>query len=204
MGAVKGPRKTATPRDYLSWSQLTAFERGEYKEIYLMGRQLDNKYLRLGKKVADAMEVGESGEAGIEFLVNFFPKYQKREFGLRTTFEGIPLYGKLDGFDMPPTPKIGEYKTGTKWTQSMVDASGQLTFYAILVWKCYGIKVEHIPIELHWAQTEPDGDEMRIAGPIKSFKTKRTMRDVLARYTRMNKAWEGIQEISKEAFSIIK
>ena len=106
-----------TPRPYPSWSQLNLFERSPkgYSRSYLEGwKSLDNKYIRLGKKLADRLELGlPSDDKTIEHVVNFLPKTPEVEFGIKANFCGVPLLGRLDGFD-PRNKKITEYKTGKR------------------------------------------------------------------------------------------
>ena len=184
------------PRQYLSWSQLDLFERNpeKYKQTYLFGERFTSHNMELGGRVASALEHNDSeGDVAIQHILNFMPAYPLREHEIRAEFEGIPLMGKLDGFD-PEGLRIGEYKTGVKWTQGMVDKSGQLTFYTILAWKKYG-KLPN-DIKLHWAQTEYDGNGIiRLVGDIRTFQAQRNMKDILMMFNRMKRAWIGIYEM---------
>jgi len=186
-----------TPRPYLSFSQLSLWERDKelYRRSYIEGiKQPENQYLRLGKALADRLETGvKTNNKLIEYLDIFMPTYPKIEFEIEADFEGIPVLGKLDGFKRRGLI-IGEYKTGKKWNQSMVDKSTQLTFYAMLVW----LKYKRMPSEicLHWAKTEINEDgKLVINGDIKTFKTIRTVSDIILMRGRIKKCWDGIQEM---------
>lgn len=188
-----------TPRPYISWSQLNLYENDldAYRRRYFDGiQQPTNQYLETGKKLADRLETGlETGDEFIEYLAIFLPKYPKIEFEIKANWEEIPVLGKLDGYN-PAGRIIGEYKTGKCWTQSMVDKSDQLTFYAMLVW----LKYKKFPseIRLHWAKTEIDEyGELRITGDIKTFKTIRTLSDIILLRGRIKSAWEGIIQMGK-------
>jgi len=196
----KSKKQQISPKGYLSWSQLNMFERDVwlYKRVYIDGEeQFESDALKIGKALAERLENGiECTDKLIEYLAIFMPKYQKREFEIKGEFDGIPVLGKLDGFN-EKTLEIGEYKTGKNWNQALVDKSGQLTFYAMLVWLKYG----KLPskIKLHWAQTEVDDDgELRITGSIKTFETKRTLSDILLLGGRIKKAWEEILNLTEK------
>jgi hypothetical protein len=199
------PKKVNTsPRGYLSWSQLSLWEKDQnlYYQVYIEGLdQFKTKYLELGKRMATTLENGfdEEHDPIFEFVATFMPGYPKKEFDIKIEFEGIPLVGKLDGWN-EKTMTIGEYKTGKNWTQNMVDKHGQLTFYALLIW----LKYKKLPekILLHWAKTEEDLDgTLKLTGDIKTFSTKRTMKDIIVFSKRIKTAWEGICEVGKFAKS---
>ena len=216
--------KDKTPRPYLSWSQLSLFEKDPnlYYQVYVEGLdQFRTKYLELGKRMADVLENGfdEEHDPMFEYIGMFMPSYPHREFQIPRlinegeksgckcskclargiekplVFEGVPLYGKLDGFD-DKTLTIGEYKTGKKWTQGMVDKADQLTFYTLLVW----LKYKKFPkkIFLHWARTDEDLEgNLKLVGEIKTFETKRRLADLILLSKRIKNAWKGINEMSK-------
>lgn len=196
----KPNRKTAntSPRGYLSWSQLNVWEKdpNEYYNIYVEGLDhIGSKYIEVGKRMAEALEHGHDKEHDptYETLGVFLPHYPKREFEIRASLDGIPLLGKLDGFD-PKTLTIGEYKTGKNWTQAMVNSSGQLTFYALLVW----LKYKKLPggILLHWARTDEDfAGELFLTGETRDFTTRRALADIIVFTKRVKAAWKGICEI---------
>ena len=191
---MKNKKLPKTPRGYLSWSQLSLWERDEslYRRIYLDGlKQSENQYLKVGKALATRLETGvETDDELIEFIFMFLPKYEKNEYEINADFKGIPVLGKLDGFNRRGLI-VGEYKTGRHWSQTMADKSGQLTFYSALVW----LKYHRLPqeIRLHWAKTEynQDGD-LQINGQIKTFITHRTLSDIILLRGRIKKAWENI------------
>src|SRR5574343_855975 len=189
-----------SPRGYLSWSQLNRWEKDPnmYYQVYFEGLdQFRTKYLELGKRMATTLENGFDCERDplFEMLAAFMPAYPRREFDVKANFEGIPLVGKLDGFN-EKTLKVGEYKTGKNWTQSMVDQTGQLTFYALLVW----LKYKKLPKEifLHWARTDEDMEgNLKLTCDIKTFKTSRSLKDLILFSKRIKLAWEGICELGK-------
>ena len=164
-----------------------------YYQVYCEG--IDNfrsKYLELGKRMATTLENGKSddGDPMLELMAVYMPSYPAKEFEINALFEGIPLVGKLDGWNKE-TLTIGEYKSGKKWTQSMADNTGQLTMYALLVW----IKYKKLPtnIYLHWARTDEDMEgNLILTGDIKTFKTSRSLKDLISFSKRIKSAWAGI------------
>ncbi len=199
------PSKTFIP--YLSWSRMSLYERDPklYEKAYILGESFETEAMSLGKKVALARETRMTDDKVVEHLKIFFPQYPKKEYEVwkdkrrkqYLEFEGIPIFGVLDGFD-PKKLRIGEDKTGVKWTQGMVDKLGQLTFQSILVLRKFG----RLPteIKLNWGRTEKDKrNRVRLTGDIKIFQATRTMTDIIRFYPRMREAWFGINEIHKEA-----
>jgi len=147
--------------------------------------------------MATTLENGfdEEHDPLFELMAVFMPAYPLREFDIAAEFEGIPLVGKLDGFNERALV-VGEYKSGKHWTQGMADKSGQLTFYALLVWLKYG----KLPsdIFLHWARTDEDLEgNLKLTGEIKTFRTKRTMKDLILFSPRIKSAWAGICELGE-------
>lgn len=189
-----------SPRGYLSWSQLNLWEKDPnlYYQVYFEGLdQFRTKYLELGKRMATTLANGfdEERDPLFEMLSVFMPAYSHREFDLKAEFEGIPLVGKLDGWN-GKTLTIGEYKTGKNWTQGMVDRLGQLTFYALLVW----LKYKRLPrkIFLHWARTDEDMfGNLKLTGDVRTFETQRTLRDLILFSKRIKVTWTGICELGK-------
>jgi hypothetical protein len=151
----------------------------------------------LGSRLADGLEKGkdEEDDAMFNMLIAFLPAYPKREFNMKVNFEGIPLVAKFDGFD-EKVLDIGEYKSGKKWTQKMVDNHGQLTFYAFTIWLKYGKFPSKI--QLHWAETAEDDDGvLYLTGKIKTFTTTRTLKDIILFSKRIKTAWAGICDLGK-------
>ena len=196
----------SAPRQYISWSQYSIWKRSKetYKRIYIYGEGgFTNMAMELGKKMAERMETGEeSDDIDMEQVAMFMPESPEREYPIEVNFHGIPLFGKLDGFNPKNKKKIiREDKTGKKWTQAMVDKTEQLTFYAMLVIGKY----EKLPdkIFLDWAPTERDPitGKLKLTGEVKTFETKRTMADILLFYAKVKRVWEEIQEMSKKEYN---
>jgi len=187
------------PRGYLSYSQLVLWEKSKnnYYQTYYEGvPSVSNKYMALGKKVAEYLENGEMEEYDpiIECIGIIIPAYPKKEYPFTVMFEGIKLYAKFDGFN-PKKLELGEYKTGKKFTQAMVNKSDQLTFYAFMIW----LKHKKMPkIQLHWAKTkELSEDTICLTGELKTFDTKRTVKDFILMSKRIKKTAKEITELEK-------
>lgn len=182
---------------YISWSQLSTWEwsPAKYKKSYIDGIWEDNIYFALGSKLSDALEHRESptDDPVIDELRKQIPDFPCREYRMTESFEGILLHGRLDGFD-PKKLIIREDKTGTvKWTQKRVDTSGQITFYATLVW----LKFKKLPkeINLYWAETKLENEKLFLTGKIKHFKTSRELKDIILLRGRIEKAKRGIDAL---------
>lgn len=182
-------------KNYLSYSQYQAFNSGQYTRIYLDGIKLNNSGLKFGSEFAEMMESEEMTGDEIELVKIQLPTPQYREKKFNVMWEDIPMFGSLDGFDEDPLI-VHEYKTGTtKWTQSKVDKAEQLTFYALYVWLTY----KKIPkIKLYWIETEKIDEEIRLTGNIKVFDTERKLTDFIKLYSKVKKAWIGIEKLIDE------
>src|SRR3990167_3241049 len=68
-----------TPRNYLSFSQMTLFEMSpeKYAEQYLYGKkQRISRNIRLGSDVADSLQNGEdTGDPLLDFIISRLPKF---------------------------------------------------------------------------------------------------------------------------------
>ena len=170
-----------------------------YVERYLSeGPEIENKYMTLGKRLAERMELGlPTNDKLIEHLVLFLPKGEKQEHEMEVDFEGIPMKGKLDQFTLK-TKEIRETKTGKNWTQRMADNHGQLKFYATMVYVKYGV----IPkIFLDWVPTRELGDgTLEMTGEIKTFEVKLVLSDIILFRARIKKAWEEIKRLTAEYY----
>lgn len=193
-----------TPRPYLSWSQLDLFEKDPegYREIYIKGGvKPANAFMQLGKEVADSMETGEeTGDPMKDLVISMIPKFEDKEVEIRATIKvgknEIPLFGKMDSGKKNDLSAFKEVKTGVKWTQRRADEHGQLTFYCTIIKEI----TKKIPenIELVWAETVVEKGRPRLTGRVVTFKTKRTLADIIKMKARIKKAWEGIQEMMSE------
>lgn len=189
--------KILLPRGYLSYSALQLWEssKPKYWAKYYYGEEgfQGGKEMQYGKRFAEAIESGEDEDILISAVSSLIPKYPKIEFEIKVEFNGMILLGKLDSFD-PKTKSFLEYKTGkTHWTQAKVNADDQITTYFMLIY----LKYKKIPkyADLIWFQTEEIDGKIKFVGTIETFRTTRTITQIL----RMaNKFKTAALEISKD------
>ncbi len=189
--------KILLPRNYLSHSARLLWEgsKEKYRTKYYFGEEgfQGTKEMKYGKRFAEAMEKGEDDDILIDAARTLIPKDEKIEFEIRVKFSGIIFLGRLDSFD-PKTKTFKEYKTGrNKWTQAKVDNDEQITAYFMLVY----LKYKKIPkyAELIWLETEETNGEIKFTGTITTFRTTRTLTQIL----RMaNKFLKAAIEISQD------
>ncbi len=174
----------------------------QYVRTYIYGEKFTNARIDLGRRVAEMIEKGTvSSDVELEHLRTFLPLYPYREYQMSGEIAGVPIFGKLDGFTEEKL-HIGEYKTGVYWDADRVATSGQLSFYALLVF----LKYRKLPqrITLTWMPTEirPDGS-VHVTGDIQNFETYRTMEDILEIGARIKKSWKLIQEVCEAEYKSI-
>ena len=186
-------------RDYISWSQLSTWERDPnlYYEVYILGLdRVLTKAMELGKKVAEALETqDEKRDPMMNYLITFLPTLSSREHELNVVVDSIKLKGRFDAFD-PKTLDLIEYKTGANYTQGMANKLGQIDFYCLMIW----LKYHKMPksIRLIWAKTVEDKyGGRKLTGDFKVFKVKKSLRDVIKIVGRIKKAKMGIDEMKK-------
>lgn len=202
------------PRAYLSWSQLSLFERSpaRYKEVYLYGAKTpDNAGMAFGRQMAEGLENEEAtGDPILDLLMAQLPKFEIMDKPITAELKNgkkiIPLLAKPDSMKADMTGFL-EYKTGQqKWSKTKVDQSGQITFYATVMYLKTG-KIPH-DIELVQVMTakgtnEPldaefgayEGVEIRATGEIRRIKTSRSIGQILNMMIKMKKAWQSINEL---------
>lgn len=194
------PHPTLDPKRAVSWSMLSAFawNREQWWKKYI-GKELpeDTPELRFGKYVDERIQ------AEPEWLPNII-RYPILQHEMRVEYCGIPLVGIADAYrpeikgkNIPKNsrkvmgygseqwavrPALRDYKTGRKpWTQKRADETGQLTMYCLMLYLTEGIRPEDVELYIDWMPTHiVDGEIAFIKeGEVVTFKTKRTMREVL-------------------------
>lgn len=211
------------PRSYLSFSQMTTFEQDKDRFLaqYVHGeRQRITRNMKFGADVAEALENGESsGDPFLDLMMAKLPKLDRMDKPVEDP-KGREVYYERDkknyfvpvlenkGDDIPllavpdsaaaDYSAFKEYKTSVrKWTQKMVDDSGQITFYATAMW----LNTGKIPSDIELANVQLDYDEnghLMPTGDVWCFPTKRTMVDVIRMTNRIRKAWHEINELCKK------
>jgi len=192
-------KNNTSPKGYMSWSQMSLWERDPnlYYQSYIQGIDMyHSKYMSFGKRVHKALEIGydKGNDPAINLVATFIPSYPKREFRINVKFEGVPLYGIIDGWN-PWSKEFGDYKTGKNYSQATANRSDQFTFYATMIWLKY--KVLPKKILIHWIKTAENSEGLYVTGDFQTFETKRELKDIILFSKRIRIAWEGICEIGR-------
>lgn len=135
-------------------------------------------------------------------------RYPILQHEMSMTFENIPMIGFADTYreewsegpyDFHESPALRDYKTGRKpWTQKRADETGQLTLYAFFLYKMEKIRPEDVEFYIDWLPTHiKDGQiEFLNEGEVVTFRTKRTMQDVLEFGSRIKRTWALMEEFA--------
>ena len=188
------------PRGYLSWTQYSLYKSSREKYIakYIDGEEydLDNSGLRFGKTISELLDGTREAETESDHMVKIaLPRYQFSEYEviayINTPRGKVKLLCRLDtysGLDW----MFREFKTGrVPWTIAKSLKHGQITFYTLGLYLDQpkrGIPTSH----LDWMETIEDENGVRLTGKIQSFKTTKSMVEVL----------EMMQDIIKVAYEI--
>jgi PD-(D/E)XK nuclease superfamily len=180
----------------LSWSAISLFEWNPrmWYEKYISGEQpLETPELKFGKMVDERIQKDP------KYLPHVI-RYKVLQHEMRCDWNGIPLIGYADTYepiDGSRVIKVRDYKTGRKeWTQKRADETGQLTMY---LWMLYlmdkKIDVAKAELYIDWLPTHIKNGEIAFVEPdykkLKpvTFKTKRSMHDILKFGQRINQTW---------------
>lgn len=190
----------------LSWSAISSFEWNP--------QQWYEKYvLKQYPEPTAELLFGGMVDKKIQSDPTFLPlltRYPVEQFEMRATFNGIPLIGFSDAYQPRVRPAKGrdsvcaairDYKTGRKaWDKKRADETGQLTLYAFFLYLMEKIKPEDVELYIDWLPTHiKDGkicfieDDHTKLVP-QTFKTKRTMSQVLKFGQRINDTWIKMEE----------
>lgn len=165
----------------LSYSAISSFEWNprQWYESYILGERQTSPELTFGSYVDKRIQQDK------KFLPDL-PRYPLMQFKMKAMFKDIPLVGIPDGLDIEsPRKLLSDYKTGKKknpWNKKRADETGQLTFYLFLLWLTRKLKPEDFDCFIHWIPTQMNEDKtVSLVEPveIKTFKTKRTMKQLL-------------------------
>lgn len=209
-------------RDYLSWSQLTCWERSagqlkagkaaeetDYYKRYILGESFNGKEMKFGKRIAQGLEKKETKDRVVEWCRVWLPTPDRREVEMTAIVEGIRILGQPDGvsyikkqpimIDEFKTCKVEgpRHETGKgEWTQKEADAHGQLTIYDMIVWANTGLipgnRLSMIPTR------ETAAGQIVLTGePPRIFMTTRTEKDLALFFKRLERARKGIDDFCK-------
>lgn len=193
----------------LSWSAISSFEwnKGQWYRKYVL-KELP--------EITPELEFGSMIDKRIQDDPTYLPelvRYPVLQHEMRATFNGIPLLGYADTYRLPlpqrlPDPDgkmintielaaIRDYKTGRKpWDQKRADSTGQLTMYMFMLYLRDKIKPEDVECYIDWLPTHIEDGKIAFIkeGDIHTFKTRRSMREVLAFGQRIKDTWEQMEE----------
>jgi len=183
--------------NHLSWSKMTAIERGEdvFIERYIEAIPIRSRYIDFGKFFAECAEEGKSKDFIVDAIVKSLPKGEpEKEFVVE--YEKIKILGYFDRYDKKENT-IWEFKTGTKlWTDRTLQECGQTKLYSFMYWLRYGI----IPtIGLYSVETEYDEDfeEMRATGRTRKLITQYQKKDMFLMAKRVVDDYKKIIKVLK-------
>lgn len=175
----------------LSWSAISSFEYDQeqwYKRYILNEKEPPSREMLFGKTVGERLASDPSYLPEVPRL----PVFEKE---LRVMFGVLPLVGFVDAW-CPDSLHLKEYKTGKKaWDQKRADTHGQIDMYLLMLYITYRIRPEDVTCHLHWMPTQENGDfSISFVSPfrVESFKTKRTMTDILLFGARIKKTVEDM------------
>lgn len=185
----------------MSWSAISSFEwsKEQWYQSYYLGIRTGSKEMDFGRKIDKEIERNP------KFLPQII-RYKVMQNWMETVFNGLPVVGAGDTFRPEKKtarthtkPALRDYKTGKKaWDQKRADETGQLTMYAFLLNLMYDIHPDDLELYIDWMPTQETNDFKIIFRDqpmvVQTFKTKRTMRDLLEFGQRINKTWKEMNE----------
>lgn len=182
-------------RDRFSFSQYNAYKYSpkRFLETYYYGHtDDDNVYLKMGKKLGDALRFRSiKRDRILEEIKLKIPEAKKYEKKLLATFNKIPCIGFLDGWN-PKTYEVQEYKTGKKPSEK--SWREQQLMYSLLIY----IKYKKLPskITLFWAETQiNENDQLILTGTVRKYDIKVSMADILQFSKEMVRVYNEIQRL---------
>jgi hypothetical protein len=204
---------------------MTKFEMSPEKflEEYVYGqRGRISRNMAFGSQLADGlMDEEANGDPLLDLMASRLPKFERMDMpiehprGIEVEYARkdkkmavkVPILADEDGsipiLAVPDTAKsdysaFKEYKTSVRrWTQKMVDESGQVTFYTTAIWLATGAIPDDIEL-VNIETTYQDDGRLTVTGEMFRFPTKRTMADVIKMTRRMRHAWAGIKDLCEK------
>ncbi len=195
----------------LSWSAISSFKWNK--------QQWYRKYvLKEIPEITPELEFGKAVDLKIQEDPTYLPaivRYPVMQHEMRTVYDGIPLLGfsdtfrpadskqELRGFAVTP-PAVRDYKTGKKpWTQARADETGQLTMYLGMLYLMDGMRPEDVECYIDWMPTHIVEGKIAFIkeGDVHTFKTKRSMKQVLEFFQLIKDTWAEMEEYATREMS---
>lgn len=215
---MKKKYKTFDRKRPVSWSFISSFEWSpeQWYQTYVLGIRQSSRQMEFGSYVDKRLQDDPT------FLPEVV-RYQNLQHKMLAKLGKVPLIGLTDAYRpkiinsggvsftkktatvIPAhilSPAIRDYKTGVKaWTQARADETGQLTMYCLLLWLTEKVRPEDVELYIDWLPTKEMGDYTigfrdRKPKPV-TFKTKRTMKQVLEFGERINRTLIAAEEYCK-------
>lgn len=187
----------------LSWSQYDCFagkEWGSPEKWY------QRYFLNVKDEPTEELIFGSYVDKKIQEDLTFLPKLERfpnMQFKMSAEYNRIKMVGYADGW-CRKTLRLTDYKTGKagsyQWTQKKADATGQLTFYAAMIYITYNIDPSNIGFQIDWLPTVKDSEgklsliDGMFADGFTTFKTKRSMVQVAQMLANIERTVAAMQE----------
>lgn len=200
--------KLNLPKSYLSWSAISCWE---YSPAQFRKRYYENAPTFISPEMCFGSHVGKLLENADESLAHI-KRYATPEQVLKTTIDGVPIFGFIDSFD-PDERRIIEYKTSrVGWDMDKVNQHGQLDLYSLCVQEIFGSV--HDTVTLIWLETEvcepktsglishEDSHKVRLTGRVEEFEREVTQADRDAMRERVVNVAQAISDDYSEWLSV--
>lgn len=180
----------------MSWSSISSFEYDKeqwYRKYVLNHKDDPSKEMIFGKEFAESIEKGTCTYPGLMERLQ-----KKKEHAFQVMFGKIPLIGYADAFCDEKFKNLDEVKTGKReWNQKRADEHGQIDMYLLMNYITNKVAPEDVTCTIHWCPTQDNGDfSITFVEPmeVKSFRTKRTMQQILAFGARINRVYKEMED----------
>lgn len=166
-----------------SFSDETWGDPEKWFKTYILGERQSSPELTFGSYVDKKIQNDP------KFLPTL-PRYEEMQYKMKAVLgKAIPIVGIPDGVNLRKSKKLADFKTGKiPWNQKKADETRQLTWYIMLLYINLKIQPDEFDCFIHWlptVKTEDGNFDVKIEfvpdidNKIQTFKTKRSMTDVL-------------------------
>lgn len=203
---MKEPKPQFDTSRPLSWSALSCFDNPDYPEYSDPEKWYQRYVLKIQEKPTPQLLFGSKVDKQIQNDPTFLPdleRYPIMQHTMNPTYKNIKLIGYADQWDEGDgrSFRLADDKTGVKpWDQKRADQTGQFTMYVTMLYLMEGIDPKQIECAIRWLPTMQNADmSIHFAKPFKiqTFKTKRSMSDVLKFLAYIEKTREAMIDYAK-------